>query len=140
MHEYCISTQMLGAAKKSFAVCSKKDIKRLKECNFKYFFQCIHVENLLNCVLDKEMFENCAEGLVRKSGAMFEKFRLLLMKESMVSMCCQEILKPKYERIIQFFPFYAVDSDFKYMVANASSCLYQMHVVNFLMHSEFLSN
>lgn len=32
---------------------------------------------------DKEMFENCAEGLMRKSGAMFEKFRVLLMKESM---------------------------------------------------------
>ncbi|XP_061181476.1 uncharacterized protein LOC133190016 [Saccostrea echinata] len=32
---------------------------------------------------DEEMFENCAEGLIRKNTAMFEKFRLLLMKESM---------------------------------------------------------
>lgn len=33
------------------------------------------------------MFENCVEGLMRKSGVMFEKFRVLLMKESMVSRC-----------------------------------------------------
>lgn len=59
------------------------------------FFQYIYVENILNCIVDKEMFENCAEGLVRKSSAMFEKFRLLLMKESMVSICYQEILKPR---------------------------------------------
>ena len=40
---------------------------------------------MISVIVDEEMFENVASGIMRKSDFLFEKFRILMMKESMVN-------------------------------------------------------
>lgn len=49
------------------------------------FIECCS-KNIIYILPDDEMFDDLSEGLVRKKDWMFEKYRSLILEESMVSM------------------------------------------------------